>query len=51
MMQDRERPSEYRIVDPRTGHVSATGRLRPGEVIDADHTREPRVVIFEASGR
>ena len=48
MMQERETPSEYRIVDPRTGRVTATGRLRPGEVIAADRHGEPRVVIFEA---
>jgi hypothetical protein len=30
--------------------MTATGRLLPGEVIDADRDREPRVVIFEAPG-
>jgi hypothetical protein len=48
MLQDRETPPAYRIVDPKTGHVTATGHLHPGETIDADPDRHPRVVIFEA---
>ncbi|WP_433383111.1 DUF4038 domain-containing protein [Actinoplanes sp. CA-142083] len=46
MMQERGTPYAYRIVDPRTGDVLATGRLYPGESLDADPARRPRVVIF-----
>jgi hypothetical protein len=46
MMQERGTPPAYRIVDPRTGEVLSTGRLRPGETIEADPGRRPRVVIF-----
>lgn len=31
------------------GAVTATGRLRPGEVIAADPARAPRIVIFHRS--
>jgi hypothetical protein len=47
MVQDRDTPADYRIIDPRTGKVGATGRLQPGEMIEADPAREPRVVIFQ----
>jgi len=30
--------------------VLATGRLRPGETIEADPGRRPRVVIFHRDG-
>jgi hypothetical protein len=46
MMQDRGTPAAYRIVDPRSGGLRATGRLWPGEAIDADPEGRPRVVIF-----
>ncbi|HEX8344166.1 MAG TPA: DUF4038 domain-containing protein [Actinoplanes sp.] len=46
MVQDRDTPSHYRIVDPRTGNVTATGRLAPGGAIDEDPARGPRLVIF-----
>ena len=46
MMQDRETPRDYRIVDPRTGATTATGRLGPGEMIDEDPAGDPRLVIF-----
>ncbi|XVU27753.1 DUF4038 domain-containing protein [Actinoplanes sp. CA-054009] len=44
MLRDRGTPPGYRIVDPRTGHVTATGRLASGETLDTG--RGPRVVIF-----
>ena len=46
MMQDRETPRDYRIVDPRTGKTTATGQLGPGDMIDEDPARAPRLVIF-----
>ncbi len=49
MEQDRGTPPGYRIVDPRTGAVTATGRLRPGETIAADPARAPRIIIFHRS--
>ncbi|MET0520631.1 MAG: DUF4038 domain-containing protein [Jiangellaceae bacterium] len=47
MMQDRDTPGAYRVVDPRSGRVLATGRLRPGELLEAGPAGEPRVVIFQ----
>jgi hypothetical protein len=46
-LQDRGTPPAYRVVDPRSGEVLATGRLGPGEAIEADPARRPRVVIFQ----
>jgi hypothetical protein len=51
MVHDRDTPADYRIIDPRTGKVAATGRLQPGEMIEADPAREPRVVIFQWNRR
>jgi hypothetical protein len=46
MMQDRDTPRAYRVVDPRTGEVTAEGRLEPGEVLAEDPAHHPRLVIF-----
>jgi hypothetical protein len=46
MMGDRGTPPDYRVVDPRTGEVVATGRLSPGEVLEPSTPPGPRVVIF-----
>nr|WP_221374922.1 DUF4038 domain-containing protein [Actinoplanes polyasparticus] len=48
MMQNTGTLSAYRIVDPRSGAVRATGRLEPGEALEADPAGRPRVVIFQA---
>jgi hypothetical protein len=46
MMRDRRTPRSYRIVDPRTGKITATGRLEPDQHLGADPAGEPRLVIF-----
>ena len=46
MMEERGTPRGYRIVDPLTGEVTATGQLAPGQQIDEDPERRARVVIF-----
>jgi hypothetical protein len=48
MMENGGHPPDYRLVDPRTGEITGTGRLAPGEMIAPDPDRRPRLVIFTA---